>query len=66
MGTGKLRLCPGATFNPHATRGLPGSAGGFPCVDVQESGNPDASNSSKADQDPSTWQPPAQGYLCPP
>ncbi|WP_406482557.1 hypothetical protein [Streptomyces sp. NBC_01615] len=31
---------------------------------LQDSANSRASNRSKADQDPSTWQPPAQGYRC--
>lgn len=36
----------------------------FPAECVQESANMRASNRSKADQDPATWQPPAAAYRC--
>jgi hypothetical protein len=31
---------------------------------LRDSANSRASNRSKADQDPATWQPPATGYRC--
>lgn len=31
---------------------------------ASESRNPRAFNRSKSDQDPATWQPPAEGYRC--
>ncbi|MBE1593902.1 hypothetical protein [Streptomyces stelliscabiei] len=40
------------------------SACGFLAYAVQDSRNLRASNRSKADQDPTTWQPPAQDYHC--